>query len=465
MGCTIEPGDEVIVPEPCFPTYISAIDFFGGKAVSVPLKEENEFRLNPEDVEKAMSDKTRLIIMNSPNNPTGSVMKEEEMKRIYDIAEKHDVYLLSDEIYARMIYQDADTKFHSPCVYDKCKDRVIVANGFSKSYAMTGWRLGIVIGPEELIERMNLLLETNVSCVAPFIQKAGVEALKGSQEEIENMMKEYRERRDIIHNGLNSLPGITCLKPRGAFYAFCNVKDTGFTGKEFADMMLEKAGVACAPGSMFGKNYGDYVRFCYASSKADILEGIERMRKILAGFHSNTDILKKPRNLKQTMKLSDYLLEFLEKQGIGHAFLVTGGAVMNIINSFDENKNIKYICTTQEQGAAIAAEAYSRVTKNLGVAMATSGPGATNLITGMGCAYFDSIPTIYITGQVNTNESSEEDGPRQVGFQETDIVSIVKPITIWKEAAHKIFHQHNFKLIMKNLCRFEPPKVSYMKRT
>src|SRR4030042_336280 len=216
---------------------------------------------------------------------------------------------------------------------------------------------------------MGLLLETNVSCVSGFIQKAGIEALKGDQEPINNMMKEFRERRGIFVKGLNGLPGIHCLEPKGAFYVFPNIKNTGLTDIEFADYMLENAGVACVPGSIFGEDYKDYVRFCYASSKKDIIEAI------------------------------------------------------------DENKNLKYICTTQEQGAAIAAEAYSRITQNLGVAMATSGPGATNLITGIGCAYFDSIPVLYITGQVNTNESTWKDGPRQVGFQETDIVNIVKPIT------------------------------------
>lgn len=281
IGCTIEHGDEVIVPDPCFPTYISAINFFGGKAVKIPLKEKNEFRLNPADVEKAVTDKTRLIIINSPHNPTGSVLKEEETKKIYEIAEKNDIYLLSDEIYARMIYPDESTRFNSPSKYDFCKKRVIVANGFSKSYAMTGWRLGVLIGPEELIGKMALLLETSVSCVSGFIQKAGIEAMKGDQEPINNMMKEFRERREVIVKGLNSLPGVRCLEPKGAFYVFPNIKGTGLTDIEFVDYMLEKAGVACAPGSFFGDDYKDYVRFCYASSKKDIIEAIEKIREAL----------------------------------------------------------------------------------------------------------------------------------------------------------------------------------------
>ena len=281
IGCTTNPGDEVIIQNPYFPTYVSSINFFGAKPVKVPLKEENEFRLNPDDVEKAITDKTKLIIMNSPHNPTGAVMNEKEMKRIYEIAKKHDIYLLSDEIYARMIYDDSDTKFSSPSKYDQCKERVIVANGFSKSYAMTGWRLGVAIGPEKLIDKMALLLETSASCVSPFIQKAGVEALKGDQKQISAMMREFRARRDLIYDGLNTLPGISCSKPKGAFYAFPNISGTGMKGQEFADYMLERVGVTCCPGEMFGDNLENYVRFCYASSKEDILEGIERMKEVL----------------------------------------------------------------------------------------------------------------------------------------------------------------------------------------
>lgn len=285
IGCIIEPGDEVIIQDPCFPTYLSAINFFGGEIVNIPLKETNEFRLNPKDVENAVTDKTRLIIINSPQNPTGSVLKEREIKEIYEIAEKKDIYLLSDEIYSKMIYPDEETYFSSPSEYDYCKKRVIIADGLSKSYAMTGWRLGYMIGPEELIEKMSLLLETCVSCVSPFIQKAGIEALNGDQKEINCMMQEFRERRDMIVNGLNSLPGIHCVKPKGAFYAFPNISKTGFTDKEFADFILEKTGVACAYGSMFGENSKDYVRFCYASSKQNIKEAIERMRKALNQIH------------------------------------------------------------------------------------------------------------------------------------------------------------------------------------
>lgn len=284
-ACAVNPGEEVIVPDPGFVSYFSILKFLGIKIVRVPLYERNEFRLNPDDVQKAITDKTRMIIMNSPSNPTGAVMTEDEVRRMYEIAKEHDVYLLSDEIYARMLYRDANISHHSPSKFDHCKERTIVVNGFSKSYAMTGWRLGVVTGPAELINKMGLLLETTTSCVSPFIQKAGIEALKGSQEPIINMVDEFRERRDIMVEGLNSLSGITCLKPKGAFYVFPNVTKTGLTSDEFADVMLNQAGVALAPGTIFGEYAQGYVRLCYANSVENIKKAIVRMGKVLEARH------------------------------------------------------------------------------------------------------------------------------------------------------------------------------------
>ncbi|NUO09360.1 MAG: pyridoxal phosphate-dependent aminotransferase [Candidatus Brocadia sp.] len=280
-ACAVNPREEVIVPDPGFVSYFSILKFLGIKIVRVPLYERNEFRLNPDDVQKAITDKTRMIIMNSPSNPTGAVMTEDEVRRMYEIAKEYDVYLLSDEIYARMLYRDANTSHHSPSKFDQCKERTIVVNGFSKSYAMTGWRLGVVTGPAELINKMGLLLETTTSCVSPFIQKAGIEALKGSQEPIINMVDEFRERRDVMVEGLNSLPGITCLRPKGAFYVFPNVTKTGLTSDEFADVMLNQAGVALAPGTIFGEYAQGYARLCYANSIENIKKAIEEMGKVL----------------------------------------------------------------------------------------------------------------------------------------------------------------------------------------
>jgi len=281
VACAVNPGEEVIISDPAFVSYNSIIQFLGVKPVKIPLYEENQFRLNPDDVEKAITDKTRMIIINSPHNPTGSVMTEEEIKRMYEIADKYDLYLVSDEVYARMIYKDAETHFSSPSKYDECKIRTIVVHSFSKSYAMTGWRIGAVTGPEDLIAKMGLLLETTTSCVSHFIQEAAISALTGSQKPIDDMVEKLRKRRDLMLEGLNSLPGVHCIKPKGAFYAFPNIKGTGLTSEQFANKMLETAGVAVCPGNYFGEHGEGYIRLCYATSSKNIQNGIEKMRKIL----------------------------------------------------------------------------------------------------------------------------------------------------------------------------------------
>jgi aspartate/methionine/tyrosine aminotransferase len=282
LGCAVNPGEEVIIPDPSFVSYRSLINYMGAIPVSVPLYEENEFRLNPEDIKRAISDKTRMIIINSPNNPTGSVMKESELEEVFNIAVEADVYLLSDEVYSRQIYKEAETEFCSLSKYDHCKERTIIVNGFSKSFAMTGWRLGVVTGPSDLIEKMQLLLESELSCVSPFIQRAGIEALIGDQSETFKMIEEYKKRRDLIVDGLNSIQNISCVKPGGAFYAFPNIKKLGVTDGEFADFLLEKAGVAVCPGSFFGEYGKGYIRLCYANSSIeDIDRGIGRMRQAL----------------------------------------------------------------------------------------------------------------------------------------------------------------------------------------
>lgn len=277
IACTIDPGDEVIVPDPGFVSYYSILKFVGANIVRVPLKERNEFRLNQYDVEKAITPKTKMIIINSPSNPTGAVMSGYEISEMYEVAKRHDLYLLSDEIYARMTY---GAKHYSPSTFDHCKERVIVVNGFSKSYAMTGWRLGVCTGPSHLIEKMRLMLETTSSCVSPFIQRAGIAALRSNLSN--TMMKEYEERRDIMVDGLNSLPGITCLKPDGAFYTFPNIDGTGMDCETFATRMLNNAYVALAPGTIFGEHGKGHVRMSYSgSNKENIEQALERMGQIL----------------------------------------------------------------------------------------------------------------------------------------------------------------------------------------
>lgn len=280
IRCLVEPGEEVIIPDPYFPTYLSVIKFCGVIPIKVPLKEDNGFRMNPANVEKMISAKTRLIVINSPHNPTGAVMTRDEIDAIYDIAKKHDVYLLSDEVYARMVYENAG-KYYSPSMRDFCKERTILTNGFSKAFAMTGWRLGCVMGPECVIEKMSLLLQTTSSCVSPFIQRAGIEAIKGPQDAVRAMIEEYRQRRDILVNGLNAIPGIRCLKPGGAFYVFPNISGTGMDDEKFAQVMLEDAGVALLPGSNFGEQGKNYVRLCYATSRDNIRKGLDRIEKVL----------------------------------------------------------------------------------------------------------------------------------------------------------------------------------------
>jgi len=280
VSCVVNPGEDIILPDPYFPTYRSAIEFCRANPVYVPLKESNEFRMNPDDIQAAITDKTRLIIINSPHNPCGSVMTRDELDAVYDIAEKNDIYLLSDEVYSRLIY-DSGGRFYSPARRDKCRERVILINGFSKAFAMTGWRLGCVIGPSAVVDKMQLLLQTTSSCVPPFIQYAGLEAIKGSKEHISKMAETYKTRRELIVQGLNALPGVSCLRPGGAFYVFPNIKKTGMDDETFADVMLNEAGVAVLPGSNFGNAGKGYVRLCYATNEQNIKKGLDRMKECL----------------------------------------------------------------------------------------------------------------------------------------------------------------------------------------
>ena len=280
IKCLVNPDEEVIVPDPGFPTYYSAIKACGAKAVTVKLKEENQFRLDPNDLENAITSKTRLIILNTPSNPTGSVMLPDEIRQVAEIARKHDIYLLSDEIYGRLIFNN-EKSFLSPSYIDHCKERTIILNGFSKAFAMTGWRLGVAIGPEEVIEKMGLLVSTIVSCVPPFIQRAGIEAISGDQSALVKMKNEYDNRRKILVDGLNTIDGISCIEPDGAIYAFPNISGTGMTSDEFANFALEKAGVALLPGNNFGEAGEGFVRICYVNTSDNIKKAIENIKKAL----------------------------------------------------------------------------------------------------------------------------------------------------------------------------------------
>ncbi len=280
IKCLVNPGEEVILPDPGFPTYYSSIKLCGAVPVRVELKEENGFRLSPNDLRNKITDKTRLIIINSPSNPTGAVMTLEEIEEVAKIAEEYDLFLLSDEIYSRLIL-DESKHFSSPSTYDHCKERTIVLNGFSKAFAMTGWRLGVAIGPAPVIEKMGLMVETIVSCVPPFIQRAGIEAIRGDQSALIEMKNEYQKRKEFLVEGLNALKDISCVNPGGAIYAFPNIKDTGMTSEEFAEFSLQKAGVALLPGSNFGIYGEGYVRICYVNSLENIKKAIDKLDKAL----------------------------------------------------------------------------------------------------------------------------------------------------------------------------------------
>lgn len=275
MLATVNPGDEVIYQDPGYPTYGSVTSFLGAKQVMVPLFEENEFRMSPDDLKQRITDKTKLIIVNSPQNPTGSVMTKSEMDEIAEIAEEKNIFIISDEIYSKMTY---DTKHYTPTLRDKACERTILLDGFSKYYAMTGWRLGYMITPVKIAERLQDLLVSAISCTASFTQYAGVEALTGDQGFIPVMMKRFKEKRDKIVKGLNSIKGFSCKPPKGAFYAFPNITKTGMTSQECANYILYNADVAVLPGTAFGPYGEGFLRLSYASSIENINEGIKRIK-------------------------------------------------------------------------------------------------------------------------------------------------------------------------------------------
>jgi aspartate/methionine/tyrosine aminotransferase len=232
--------------------------------------------MNPDDIKARITDKTKLIIVNSPQNPTGSVMTKSELEELAELAEEHDIFVVSDEIYSKMTYE-AD--HYTPTSRDEAKERTVLLDGFSKYYAMTGWRLGYMVTPPELAERLQDFLVSAVSCTAAFTQWAGIEALTGDQSFISEMMIRFKEKRDRIVKGLNSIPGFSCLAPKGAFYAFPNIKETGMTSQECADHLLYNAGVAALPGTSFGPYGEGYLRFSYATTLEKIDVAIKRIKK------------------------------------------------------------------------------------------------------------------------------------------------------------------------------------------
>jgi len=273
----VDNGDEVILPQPAWCNYTSHIILAGGQPVYVPLKEENEFMLTARDIEKKITSKSKLLFINSPSNPTGAVISREEMEKIAGIVQKYDLYVISDEVYEKFLYDGAEHV--SPASLPQIKDRVITINSFSKSYAMTGWRVGFAAGSKEIINQMTKLQEHIVACVTSVSQKAALEALEGPQDALEYMVAQYKSRREILIKGLASIDGITCVRPKGSFYVFANIKELCTFSEVFALDLLKKAKVCVIPGTAFGEQGEGYVRISYAASEDVIAEGIERLRK------------------------------------------------------------------------------------------------------------------------------------------------------------------------------------------
>lgn len=271
----INSGDEVIYPNPGFPIYESVIQFLGGKAVPIKLREENDFRLDTDELKKLVTDKTKLIIINSPQNPTGGILTRDDLKAIADIAISKDLYVLTDEIYNRIIYEG---KFETLLQFPGMQERTIILDGLSKTYAMTGWRLGYGVMNSKMAYYQARLMTNSNSCTASFSQRALIEALTGPQDEPKKMVEEFRKRREVIVEGLNAIPKISCKKPKGAFYVFPNITQTGWNSQKLADHILSDAGVAVLSGTSFGAFGEGYLRLSYANSVENIKKGLDRIR-------------------------------------------------------------------------------------------------------------------------------------------------------------------------------------------
>ncbi len=272
--------EEVLIPSPAFVSYAPAVILAGGKPVEIPTYEENEFRLNVDDLEKHVSEKTRALIINSPNNPTGAVLTKKDLEEIADFAVEHDLMVLSDEVYEHFVYDGA--KSYSIASLYGMFERTITINGFSKTFAMTGWRLGFVAAPSWVIEKMTRFQMYNATCPVTFVQYAAAKALddERSWKAVEEMRNEYDRRRKLVWKRLNEM-GLPTVKPKGAFYIFPRIRDTGLTDKEFSELMLKEARVAVVPGSAFGKAGEGYVRISYATAYEKLEEAMDRMEKVL----------------------------------------------------------------------------------------------------------------------------------------------------------------------------------------
>jgi aspartate aminotransferase len=272
----VDPGDEVIVPDPGYPIYDSITRFVGGTSVPIPIRMENDFRLDVDELAALITPRTKLLVLNSPANPTGGVLTRGDIERIAELALRHDLIVLSDEIYSRILYDGAEHV--SIASLPGMAERTIVLDGFSKTYAMTGWRLGYAIVPDWLVKTYSQLIINTISGVTAFAQSGAIEALRGPQDDVEAMVVEFNARRDLIVDGLNAIPGFRCHRPQGAFYVFPEVSGTGLTGAELADRLLQESGVCVLAGTAFGSVGKDHIRISYANSRANLKEALARIR-------------------------------------------------------------------------------------------------------------------------------------------------------------------------------------------
>jgi len=277
MMALVEPGDEVLLPDPSFPIYPSFTRGLGATPVAFGLEEKNKFQPDVDEIAQKVTPRTTMLIFNSPNNPTGTVFSDAAMEKLAVLARKHDLWVLSDEIYARILFSG---EYHSIWSLPGMADRTVIIDGFSKSFAMTGWRLGYAVAPGEVIDAMDLLVLNTFTCAAEFTQVAAIEALRDSTSAVEAMVVEYRKRRDQFVSGLNHIPGFRCQAPDGAFYAWVNIEDTGLSADQVQRLLLEEAGVAGIAGAAFGPGGKNYLRFSLASARRLLEEAVERIQRV-----------------------------------------------------------------------------------------------------------------------------------------------------------------------------------------
>ncbi len=282
LSAILDPGDEFVYFDPAYPAYASASSYLQASVTRIPLHEERDWRMDLDELAARVSDKTKAVMINSPHNPTGGVLLKSDLERIAELAQKHNFLVIADEIYSRNFYLDSE--FVSIASLPGMQERTIVVDGFSKAYAMTGWRLGYAIMPEELCKAVTLFNNNTFSCVTSFVQKAGIEALLGPDAAVREMNEIFRQRRDKLVQGLNALPGVRCTLPEGAFYAFPNVSQITKDDRKLASFILEEAGVACGGGSSFGPAGAGYLRFSYAASLADIDYALHQLGEYLPKF-------------------------------------------------------------------------------------------------------------------------------------------------------------------------------------